>query len=554
MVQALALSNSSEVDMAVTLAQVVALSDLGLRVVTRSPSLDRPLRWVAPSEQTDPTPWIEAGDLVLTTGMAMTGSEDECRHYIGRLVQAAASGIGFGVGLHHAEVPEALIAEAERQGLPVLEVPQPVPFVAVSRAVSELQAAVEYAESGAAFDSQRRMIRAVLSAQSASQIDGSLDGGGSRRPSEVVVSVLARHLQGFALYVDPMGAVHDATPANAAGRADELRDEISRLRPRGLLASAALSSADEHLVIVPVGLRETVRGFLIAGSPRALSSADQAVLNLAVSLVSWASAQPLAVVRHAGQWKALLVDIAQREGLSIDRLRGLGLGHIDPARGVAIMLRARPSDGAPAEGAMTVPDSVDALICPDGQGRMIGLASVDSAGQLPQWVLALAEDDRASVVGVSSTLDLTDAANVRQALVQAEQATRRGRGVQRFTELPERSVGSLIDAATAQAWAKAYLEPLLMAPEGTELRHTLRAWLAHHGQIDSTAQHLGIHRHTVRHRLRRAEGILDRSLDDPGVRADLWFAFASLEPGVETGPDTRTRQRDNEKAESGSAG
>ena len=33
------------------------------------------------------------------------------------------------------------------------------------------------------------------------------------------------------------------------------------------------------------------------------------------------------------------------------------------------------------------------------------------------------------------------------------------------------------------------------------------------------------HRHTVRHRIRRAEAVLGRPLDDPAVRADLWFAL-----------------------------
>ena len=59
---------------------------------------------------------------------------------------------------------------------------------------------------------------------------------------------------------------------------------------------------------------------------------------------------------------------------------------------------------------------------------------------------------------------------------------------------------------------------------------TLRAWLDQHGQVDAAAQRLGIHRHTVRHRLRRAEGVLGRSLDDPAVRADLWFALAAVRP------------------------
>ena len=150
--------------MAVTLAQVVGLSDLALRVVTVTPSLDRPLRWVAPSELADPAPWIEPGDLILTTGMAMSGDPDEARAYVDRLVAAQAVALGFGIGLNHATVPPALVTAAEAAGLPIVEVPEPLPFVAVSRAVSRLQAADEYAESSAAFDSQRRMIRSVLAA------------------------------------------------------------------------------------------------------------------------------------------------------------------------------------------------------------------------------------------------------------------------------------------------------------------------------------------------------------------------------------------------------
>ena len=57
---------------------------------------------------------------------------------------------------------------------------------------------------------------------------------------------------------------------------------------------------------------------------------------------------------------------------------------------------------------------------------------------------------------------------------------------------------------------------------------TLRAWLEQHGQVDSAAQQLGIHRHTVRHRVRRAAAVLGRSLDDPAVRADLWFALEAV--------------------------
>ncbi|NUT47744.1 MAG: helix-turn-helix domain-containing protein, partial [Saccharothrix sp.] len=57
------------------------------------------------------------------------------------------------------------------------------------------------------------------------------------------------------------------------------------------------------------------------------------------------------------------------------------------------------------------------------------------------------------------------------------------------------------------------------------LRETLRVWLACHGQADPAAARLGVHRHTVRNRLRRVEALLDRPLDTAGVRAELWLAL-----------------------------
>jgi len=314
---------------AVTLKHVVALAELDLRPATVQPSLDRPLRWVAVSEQTDPSPWIEPGDLVLTTGMALTGAAEECAAYVERLVRADAAGIGFGVGLHHARIPAALVDAAERAGLPVVEVGEPVPFVAVSRAVSRLMAAEEYAESGTSFDSQRRMIRACLSTGA-----DDVAGAGHASPqstADAVLPVLARHVGGFALSVSPSGSVRSAAPTEAAARAGEFAGEIERLRPRGLLASASIAAPEEHVVIVPVGVRDTVSGFLVVGSPRHLTAGDQAVLNLAVSLMSWESTTVVAADRHQDAWRRLLVDLAQVEGLTSGRLTALGVGGLDPA-------------------------------------------------------------------------------------------------------------------------------------------------------------------------------------------------------------------------------
>jgi purine catabolism regulator len=502
---------------AVTLEQVVALAELDLRPATVVPSLDRPLRWVAVSEQTDPSPWIEPGDLVLTTGMALTGAVDECAAYVDRLVQADAAGVGFGVGLHHARIPAALVDAAERAGLPVVEVSEPVPFVAVSRAVSRLMAAEEYAESGTSFESQRRMIRACLATGGEDAVAASTHG-----TAEAVLPVLARHVGGFALSVSTSGQVRSAAPADASVRAAEFTGEIDRLRPRGLLASASIAAPHEHVVILPVGVRDTVSGFLVVGSPHHLTAGDQAVLNLAVSLMSWESITVIAGDRHRDAWRRLLVDLARLEGLSVERLSELGVNGVDPTCAVAFVVRPDSAE------ALTPPPLDAAVVCSDGAGGLLGFAGVGPDGQPAASLSAGLRRDGVRTVGLSAPTDLTSPANVRQAIDQARQAASSGRGWVQHADLAHRSFDALVDADVAAHWSRACLAPILAAPDSADMCQTLRAWLAEHGQVDATAQQLGIHRHTVRHRLRRIETVLGRSLDDPSVRANLWFALGSV--------------------------
>ena len=53
----------------------------------------------------------------------------------------------------------------------------------------------------------------------------------------------------------------------------------------------------------------------------------------------------------------------------------------------------------------------------------------------------------------------------------------------------------------------------------------LRAWLDSGAVIETAAAALGVHRHTMRQRLRRIEQATGRSLDSPRDHAELWLAF-----------------------------
>jgi purine catabolism regulator len=98
-----------------------------------------------------------------------------------------------------------------------------------------------------------------------------------------------------------------------------------------------------------------------------------------------------------------------------------------------------------------------------------------------------------------------------------------------YGQIAEEGMLAALDPAVARGVADALLAPL-QGRQG-DLVGSLRAWLAHNGQWDVAAAELAVHRHTLRHRLRRVEQLLDRSLDDPDVRAELWLAL-KVYPGA----------------------
>jgi purine catabolism regulator len=76
----------------------------------------------------------------------------------------------------------------------------------------------------------------------------------------------------------------------------------------------------------------------------------------------------------------------------------------------------------------------------------------------------------------------------------------------------------------------ALVQPLLDhdAAQSDQLVETLGTWLRCDAVSEAAALRLGIHRHTVRARLRRAAELLDRDLDAFSARAEVWNALQAL--------------------------
>ncbi|MGH3311476.1 MAG: PucR family transcriptional regulator [Streptomyces sp.] len=134
----------------------------------------------------------------------------------------------------------------------------------------------------------------------------------------------------------------------------------------------------------------------------------------------------------------------------------------------------------------------------------------------------------AFVIGVSAPSG-PSAATV--AFKQADQALsvarRRGTPLVEHEDVAAGSVLPLLADDAVRAFADGLLRSLRDhdANGRGDLVASLRAWLSRHGQWDAAAADLGVHRHTLRYRMRRVEEILGRSLDDPDVRMELWLAL-----------------------------
>ncbi|MFD0631134.1 PucR family transcriptional regulator ligand-binding domain-containing protein [Catenulispora yoronensis] len=141
---------------------------LGLRLLTAeglAGDTAREIRWVHTTELNDPAPFLEGGELLLTTGLRLDDPGFDLEAFLSGLVRAGVAGLGFGVGLNNATVPERFVAAAEDHGLPVLEVPKATPFIAIAKSVSKSLAAEEYRAITEGYRTQQELVKSALAAE-----------------------------------------------------------------------------------------------------------------------------------------------------------------------------------------------------------------------------------------------------------------------------------------------------------------------------------------------------------------------------------------------------
>ncbi|WP_329145863.1 PucR family transcriptional regulator [Streptomyces sp. NBC_01456] len=551
-----------------TLASLVNHTALKLTVLAGEEQLHVPVRWAHASELIDPVPYMEGGELLLITALKLDAEDAEAtRSYVRRIARAGVVGLGFAVGVNYEGVPQALVEAAREQGLPLLGVPRKTPFIAISKAVSAAVAADQYRAVTAGFEAQRELTRAAL---------------GAEGPAELLAR-LAAHLDGWAALYDASGAVVAAAPDWAARRAARLAEDVGRLRERPAPASSVVSDTDgdDRVELQSLGTGRRARGVLAVGTAAPLGTAERFAVHSAVALLTLTTERSRALQDAearlgAAVLKMLLAGEPDHARAVAGRLYG---GLLDAPFRVVVAEPVPAEEQAPAAGGAVVPGGLDALAdamdsaaartgeallaVPDG-GRLIVLVADGGAAAAACAAHAAEAESRAEsragarprargragrgagarggtvAVGLSAPTGPMAAAHAyRQAEQALSVARRRGRALVEHEDVAAGSVLPLLADDAVRAFADGLLRALRDhdATGRGDLVASLRAWLARHGQWDAAAADLGVHRHTLRYRMRRVEEILGRSLDDADVRMELWLALkATSAPEAGSGP------------------
>ena len=516
--------------MPTTVADLLAIDELSLRLVAGSTGVGRPIRWAHVSELKDPTRFLRGGEVLLTTGLGLKGGARAQTRFVEHLAEADLAGLGLGLGFAFGSTPAALAEAAEAAGFPLFEVPFEVPFIAITEALFSRLINEQYLLLQRAGTVQQTLSRLLVE-------EAGLDA---------LLGAYARMTGTRTLLYDLHGEVLASSPdASMLIDARVVWAEIQTLRPEGSEFSVSLSGRDGCQSLLPILVGGAPSAFLVMARRERPEPFHQVVSHHLATAVALELAKTQAVARTERRLVGDFLDALLEGELSGEetrrRLRFLGLG------------------GSPAV-AVLVGRPVDPGTDPEGAVEVLRRLVEDRLSRRPMPYVCSVTD--ATVVALFESADLAEARAAAQAVSQGVQARgvaarfglgapesqpralRRAYQEARFAleaaatlamDGPVASVDNLgshrlLLALQEDAALEAFSRGLLASIRAYDERQhgdlvaSLRTFLEHNGNWESAARALAVHRHTLRYRIRRVAELTGRDLDSAADRVEFWLA------------------------------
>ncbi|GHF61378.1 purine catabolism regulator [Amycolatopsis bartoniae] len=503
------------------------------RVVAGAEGLDNRVRWVHVAEVADIGHLLKGGELVLTTGIALPDDPAALAKYLDGLAEAGVAGLVVELVRHWSDaLPPALVAAADRNGLPLITLSRETRYVTVTETVN-----------GQIVDAQVAELRA---AEQVHQVFTELTVAGAE-PADVLREVV--RLTERPAVLETLS--HEVLAYDTAGTdpGDLLTGWLPRSRTVHVGERTGYAAEAGWLVTI-VGARghDWGRLILVSDEPpphRHVVVAERAASALAVHRLVARDSDSLERQAH----RAVLGELLAAPVPSAELLaRASALGVPLTGRqlvGVAIRPRLtetrQPAGSAAAvlrELAETVSlaarrAKVSALVAGVDELSVRALLSLSPKANVDAVLDRLAGEVRSPRVLAAGTT-VTSPAHARRSLVEAAQvaaaATHGGedRPLHRLEDVRLRGLLHLLaDDERVQAFAARELGPLLSrdAAAGTRLVQALRHYCEQGGNKSAAAAAAHTSRTAYYQQLARIEQVLGVPLEDPESMLSLYVAL-----------------------------
>ncbi|HZZ65089.1 MAG TPA: PucR family transcriptional regulator ligand-binding domain-containing protein [Candidatus Baltobacteraceae bacterium] len=526
------------------LREVLALPSMaGARLVAGESGLDRDVRWSHVVDMPDPVKWIRPGFMLLLSGYSWPAGLDEQRAQIAALDAAGVSAIGLAVPKYLDHFSEQARSQANRVGVPLLEIPWETPF---ARIMEELHRTV-MAEPYEIIARSEQIHRALTRAASR---DAGLEDLAKSLCALIGRSVTFEDPAGKLLAHCSVNGAQDSVREHTLEHAQTPAGMMRALEDGGLMAEIRLSEQPVRVpampqlgasprVVCPIRIGSDLAGLVwIIEGDRPLSELDHRAAEHAalVAAIHIAHQRELASVEARLGYASFLSLLESKPGekpVAEERARLLGfdsraryrvgivlvpeelpLGREGVLRRDRVASRVRESLRAmAAEQLVTVNLDQVPFLLPEGKS---GEALYN----------ALAEPELSVVFGRVHE----GAAGARESYREAVSLIAyRHRGSVCYYEdllVPRVIMG---DAAARESFLNELFAPLRSRKGGANLIRALLSLARSGFRFGETAATLGIHPNTLRYRLERARSLMAIDLDDPDVRFRLQLASRLLD-------------------------
>lgn len=476
--------------------ELLAEDSLQLRLHTPSSPqrLARRITWCAPTEIMDPTPFLSPNVLLLTNGIGLNFEDDRTWDaYVERLAKVPVAAIAFGTGTAHRLLPRGLVKACISHDVPLLEIPQPVPFLQVHRHVSNMLQAEHFATATQSWELANACARLTASGSTLRKI----------------LAEVAKAAGGPLAIFDAGGSVIARWPDASSWSEKDLQE--TAMGDEETTVPLPMGAGDSFYLVV----RRNGGGQPLAALLAPAASIIAVQLKSALQTASRKEAQLETLLLQVSDWQGVALNEFTRTfsstGLNMALptfifVAGVPEGNLSGVWRVRLVLQEAFSQlkVIVRDGMLVAFAQQPAEDSPYASGEKSVVAS------LLETFRAVAPSQALVLKGPSESVD-----ELRLNIFHARKLVNE---IRQPTVAPELSIDSLL-AATAGRGARAAARKLLAPVITYDVEHsgnllkTLRAYLENDGQPSRACQTLFIHRNTLGYRIRKLESLLDLRLD-----------------------------------------